>query len=214
MPASLPQILWEQNLDLADACLEHRFVTGIAAGILEAEVFRTYVAQDACFLDSFARAYALAAARCRSLEDIHAFHGLLGGVIEEKRLHQSYAETLRISLRDVLPNWACKAYTDFLLRTAWNSGLDEILAAMTPCMKLYTYLGAELAASGLPDHQYRDWVATYSSNEFSGLTRKIEDLLNEQAADTQRVRDAYRYAMTCELDFFSAVFEEHDGGMR
>ena len=81
-------------------------------------------------------------------------------------------------------------------------------------MKLYTYLGAELAENGLPDHQYRDWVATYSSNEFSGLTRKIEDLLNTHAADTQRVRDAYSYAMTCELDFFSAVFEERDGGMR
>ena len=207
MSASLHQILWEQNLDLADACLEHRFVTEIADGTLEEEVFRTYVAQDAFFLDSFARAYALAAARCRNLKDIHAFHDLLGGVIEEKKLHRTYANKLGISLEDVLPKWACKTYTDFLLRIAWNSGVDEILAAMTPCMKLYNYLGTALVANGLPDHQYRNWIATYSSNEFGELTRRIEDLLDRHAIDTRPIRDAYRYAMTCELDFFSAVFE-------
>ena len=52
--------LWRQSRDLADACLEHPFVQGIASGDLAPERFRVYVAQDACYLEAFARAYALA----------------------------------------------------------------------------------------------------------------------------------------------------------
>jgi thiaminase/transcriptional activator TenA len=211
MSAPLHENLWERNRDIADACRKHRFATEVAEGTLKEQIFRRYIAQDAFFLDSFVRAYALAVAHCRSFEDVQAFHSLLGGVIEEKKLHQDYAEKLGVSLPEMVPNWACRAYTDFLLRTAWNSGIDEILAAMTPCMKLYSYLGSYLARNGLPDHCYQDWIRTYSSEEFSELTRKIEGLLDHHATDSQPVRDVYRYAMVCELNFFSAVFEEPEG---
>jgi thiaminase (transcriptional activator TenA) len=208
MSAALHETLWERNRGIADACLKHGFVRGIAEGTLEEQIFCRYLAQDGFFLDSFARAYALAIARSRSQQDIQAFHGLLGGVIEEKKLHQDYAKKLGVSLQNVVPNWACRAYVDFLLRTAWNSGVDRILAAMTPCMKLYSYLGSYLARSGMPDHRYRPWIRTYSSAEFSELTRQIEGLLDQHATDSEPVRDAYQYAMLCELDFFSAVFGE------
>jgi len=208
MAAPLHETLWKQNLDIAEACLEHDFVRGIADGSLDQEIFRRYVAQDSFYLESFARAYALGAARSQRFEDIEAFHSLLGGVVEEKRMHWRYAESLGISLSDVVPNPACKAYTDFLLSTAWQGGVDEILAAMTPCMRLYLYLGSQLAAGGLPDHGYREWILTYSSEEFSELVSKIEALLDLHAADNRPVRDAYRYAMTRELDFFAAVFTQ------
>src|SRR5262245_59946220 len=64
----LHEILWQQNVRLAEACLHHHFVPGLADGTLEPEAFRRYVAQDAFFLNAFARAYALAAAR--SHEDL------------------------------------------------------------------------------------------------------------------------------------------------
>jgi TENA/THI-4/PQQC family len=41
-------------------------VRGIAEGTLEEQIFCRYLAQDVFFLDSFARAYALAIARSRS----------------------------------------------------------------------------------------------------------------------------------------------------
>jgi thiaminase/transcriptional activator TenA len=189
--------LWEDNHDLARACLDHAFVQALAAGTLEARRFGAYVAQDAFFLRAFLQAYALALARS---DDPEEFRVLLNGAAAELQLHAGYAAELGLDLRGVVPTPACRAYTDFLLHTAWHSGLDEILAALTPCMRLYAWLGTELSPGcGGP---YQRWIDTYGDRAFQDLASRIEDLLDRHAADTAAVRDRYRYAMQCELDFF------------
>jgi thiaminase (transcriptional activator TenA) len=52
--------LWADNCDLAAEALSHPFVRRLSDGSLAPEIFAGYVAQDAFFLESFARAYALA----------------------------------------------------------------------------------------------------------------------------------------------------------
>ena len=200
----LHEILWRANRDLAQACLALPFVEGLANGRLEAAAFQCYVAQDAFFLNAFLRAYALAAAKCERLDQAAQFHGLMGGVLEELQLHRGYAQSLGIDLSAVEPLPAARAYTDFLLRAAWSAGVDEIVAAMTPCMRLYAWLGAELAPSQRQDHPYGDWIRTYADPEFEALAQRLEALLDDTAADTPTVRQAYRYAMQCERAFFAA----------
>lgn len=54
-----------------------------------------------------------------------------------------------------------------------------ILAAMTPCSRLYGFLGTELAeAFPSAQHAYSEWVATYSSPEYLALPAAKEELLN------------------------------------
>jgi thiaminase/transcriptional activator TenA len=182
-------------------------VAGIGDGSLDRDAFRRYVAQDAFFLHAFLRAYALAAARSETVGDAAVFHELMGGVLAELELHARYAQALGIDLAHITPYPACRAYTDFLLRTAWTASLGETLAALTPCMRLYVFLGTELAKGRGVDGPYADWIKTYSSPEISALGAKLEMLLDRVAADTPAVRDAYRYAMECELEFFSAPLE-------
>jgi len=57
--------------------------------------------------------------------------------------------------------------------------VPHILAAMTPCSKLYAYLGRQLAKA-YPNamHAYKDWIATYSSDSFHALPAAKEVLLN------------------------------------
>ena len=50
--------LWADNSDLAAEALAHPFVCRLSDGSLAREIFASYVAQDAFFLESFARAYA------------------------------------------------------------------------------------------------------------------------------------------------------------
>lgn len=203
----LHDVLWRANVPLARSCLAHPFVQALGEGTLQADVFRAFIAQDAFFLRAFLKTYALALARSDETESITSLHDLLGGVLEELKVHRAYATELGIDLESSIPNPACRAYTDFLLRTAWHTSLGETVAAMTPCMRLYAYLGGELVGKCRPQHPYRQWIETYSGDEFGRLAGRLETLLDRVAADTREIRDSYRYALRCELDFFSGVLD-------
>ncbi len=201
---SLAKELWAANSDLATAALEHPFVRGLEDGTLPREDFAGYVGQDAFFLESFARAYALALAHSPDRAGVDAFADLLAGVREELRLHASYAEHWGIDLGTTVPARATLAYTDFLLATAATGGVGRTCAAMTPCMRLYAFLGQSLA--GNHAEPYAEWVATYADPGFEELAGTLERLLDTYADDTAAVRGTYRRAMELEVAFFDAAF--------
>lgn len=203
---TLSNELWAANQDLAQACLEHPFVQGIGDGTLERAKFAYYVGQDAFFLEAFARAYSIAAAKAPDWLGFTTFHNLASGVLEELRLHSSYASEWGVNLYAVEPASATRRYTDFLLATAWSKDVGLTAAAMSPCMRLYAFLGEKLACNGIPNHQYADWIRTYSGADFQPLTQQIENLVDNYAATNSVVYSTYRYAMFCERDFFQAAW--------
>lgn len=196
--------LWKSNEGIANKCLEHPFVIGIRDGTLNEDAFKTYVAQDAFFLRAFRQAYAMAIAKCGDTETANIFYKLMAGVLEELNLHNEYSRKLGIDINNVKPLAACRAYTDFLLRVAYQKNIDEIVAAIAPCMVLYAFIGRELAKGYNKESRYADWVKTYSGEDMQKLAKQMEELLNMVAKDTEEVRDAYAYAMQLELDFFDA----------
>jgi thiaminase/transcriptional activator TenA len=198
--------LWTANQDLAQACLEHPFVQGIADGTLAPEKFAYYVGQDAFFLEAFARAYSIAAAKAPDWLGFTTFHTLADGVLQELRLHEGYAAEWGVNLHSVEPGSATRRYTDFLLATAWGGDVGLTAAAMSPCMRLYAFLGEQLAVNGIPNHLYANWIRTYSSADFQPLAQNLESLVDNYASATPLVYSTYRYAMFCERDFFQAAW--------
>ncbi|MGZ6777908.1 MAG: TenA family protein [Mycobacterium sp.] len=202
--------LWSDNADVAAHVLAHPFVQGIGDGTLPRELFAGYIAQDAFFLESFARAYALALARSRDTATLLTLADLLAGVRQELGLHASYAASWGIDMAGVEPLPATLAYTEFLLATACTEDLGVIFAAMTPCMRLYAWLGASLDAGRAG--AYAEWVQTYADSAFDDTARSLERLLDGYEDDVA-LRTAYRRAMRLELGFFEAAgFADAYGG--
>ncbi|KDE99780.1 TenA family transcriptional regulator [Mycolicibacterium aromaticivorans JS19b1 = JCM 16368] len=195
--------LWSRNADLAADILAHPFVRGIADGSLPRRRFAAYIAQDAFFLESFARAYALALVRSPDTSTLLVLADLIAGVREELGLHASYASSWDIDMAGVEPLAATSAYTEFLLSTAATRPAEVVYAAMTPCMRLYAWLGQSLDADSAGP--YSQWVQAYAAPEFDGIARQLENLLDEQSPDSPEVRSAYRRAMQLELGFFEAA---------
>ena len=200
---SLARQLWQANGDWAAKILAHPFVHGLGDGSLAVDAFKSYVAQDAYFLDAFARAYAFCLAHGTSREDLFGFSELIAGVLEELKLHKSYTEKLQVSLDGVTPLAATQAYVDFLLGNARQGKLGETIAGMTPCMRLYAWLGQTLAKKDVAP-AYADWVKTYSDPGFEALAMRLEELLDQHAVDSPAVRANYRRAMELEYGFFDA----------
>ena len=206
---TLSEILWQANQDLAQACLNHPFVQGLGNGRLPRSRFAYYVGQDVFFLRSFGRAYSLAAVKSPDWEGFCQLHELAGGVLEELRLHAAYAAQWGVQVENAFPGTATRRYTDFVSATAWAHTTGVTVVALSPCMRLYAYLGQQLARFQQgPPHAYSDWIQTYSSDDFENLAQQLERLADTYASDSDLVRGTYRYAMACEFDFFQAALEE------
>ncbi len=203
---SLSAALWRDHADLAQACLAHPFVQGLGDGSLPRPRFAGYIGQDAFYLQAFARAYVLAAAKAPDWAGFRELHELAGGVLRELELHQQVAQDWGLDLSTVTPGAATRRYTDFLLATAWSRETGVTLVAMTPCMRLYAFLGQQLASQPDPAQTYRAWIDAYSSADFAALALRLEQLLDRCAPDPAQAAPVYRYAMQCELDFFQAAW--------
>jgi thiaminase/transcriptional activator TenA len=198
--------LWQLNRSLADACLAHSFVQGIASGDLSLERFQAYIGQDAYFLEAFARAYAFALAKSPDREGIAVFKDLLVGVFDELSLHERYAERWGVSL-DPVPLPATRTYTDFLLRTASLEPVGHTAAAMAPCMRLYAFLGQALISKLDPKSPYGEWVQAYAGPEVETLASRLEAMLDRYGGEPETLARLYRQAMELELAFFQAAWD-------
>ena len=101
----LSATLWKDPAvcELASSCLHGCFVSRLADGSLDGGAFAGYVAQDKFFLEAFALAYALALAKVPAADTAGAreFASLVRGVVDELRLHASYAARLGVQLEGV-----------------------------------------------------------------------------------------------------------------
>src|SRR5262249_59430528 len=69
------------------AYVDHDFVRQLGDGTLPQAAFRMYLVQDYLFLIQFARAYALATYKSRTLADMKAAQAGLASILDEMGLH-------------------------------------------------------------------------------------------------------------------------------
>ncbi|PIN11147.1 Aminopyrimidine aminohydrolase [Handroanthus impetiginosus] len=207
------------------------FVVCLAAGNLKLDTFRHYIAQDVHFLRAFAQAYEMAE-ECADDDDAKVgICELRKNVLEELKMHNSFVQEWGFDLpKESTPNAATVKYTDFLLATA--SGKIEgvkapgklatpfektklaayTLGAMTPCMRLYAFLGKEFqlfldANEGI--HPYKKWINNYSSESFQAAALQTEDLLDKLSVsltgeELTIIEKLYHQALKLEIEFFLA----------
>lgn len=183
------------------------FVHQMATGVLERDKYLRYLAQDAHFLFHFNRAYAAALIKAESVETQRVYHELIGGVLDELKLHRGACERWGVSEAQEphVVHPAAQAYIDFL-QELHSRDLDELIAGMVPCMRLYASLGRrflhEDPTVDVRSSPYLEWFEAYGGPEMESLARRLETLL--PVAVDARVAAAYVEAARLERDFFAA----------
>ncbi len=133
-----------------DAQLDHPFVRGLGDGSLDERIFRRWIIQDYLYLKEFARVLAWAAAKTDRSESMAWYAGALRLTLTtEMELHRRYAARFGLSPADLeaAAVWpTTRAYTDFLVRTAAEGDLADLVAALLPCVWGYVHLAQALRA--------------------------------------------------------------------
>lgn len=194
MPQATPPIATPDGLfaRLREACAEdwraythHRFVAGLADGTLPEACFRHYLIQDYLFLFHFARAFALAAYKSETLEELKASSGVVTAIVEtEMELHVRYCAGFGIdqaAMAAAPEETATLAYTRFVLERGVSGDLLDLYVALSPCTIGYGEIGLRLAgdpASLRESNPYADWIAMYSGEEYLDVARAQADTLD------------------------------------
>ena len=202
---NLSNRLWKDNFYLAEKSLQTKFVQNLKTGKLPKEKFKLYVAQDAFFLECFARAYGLAVSKAKDKNMIKILSQLLIGVSEELVLHDSYAQKWGINLDKNSIEPVTKNYTDFLNDVSQKNNLVEIMCAMAPCMRLYAWIGKSIA-NEYKNNPYKEWIGTYSDKSFEKLAETLENLIDcsNKNYEMKNLNYFYKKAMELEYEFFKA----------
>ena len=172
-----------------EAYHRHPFVKGIGNGNLEPDKFKYWIRQDYVYLKDYSRVFALGAAKAKDLATMSAFARLLDGTLNfEMALHRKYAARFAISEKDLekeIPSPTTQAYTDFLVAACYRGDMAELVAALLPCTWGFNEIGLRLKDTGdtSENNPYRDWIETYSSDEFTEFKDWTCGLMDRETVD-------------------------------
>lgn len=183
--------------DLIQACdqdwqayTHHDFVEQLAKGSLAQPCFLHYLKQDFLFLKQYARAYALAIYKARTLYDMRralpSVHALLDSEIAH---HVAYCQQWGLTEADLereSEDVGTVAYTRYVLDAGMTGDLVDLYAALAPCSIGYAAIGHRLItdqSTVLEGNPYASWIHLYGGQEFQSAVENGAEHFNELLAE-------------------------------
>ena len=196
--------------------IDHDFVRGLADGTLPEICFRHYLVQDYLFLIQFARAYALAAYKSETLDDIgNAMRACSAIVDTEMGLHVKFCAGWGITEAEMAATdeaAATMAYTRYVLERGLAGDLLDLQVALAPCVLGYAEIGLTLAqdpATLREGNPYGDWIDMYAGDEYQNVAREassfIEGLAQRRGGEArlESLRKTFGEATRLEIAFWN-----------
>jgi thiaminase/transcriptional activator TenA len=100
----------------------------------------------------------------------------------EMDLHREFAAEYGLSKEDLEATQkapTCVAYTNFLVRTAYEGTIAEISAAIYPCGQGYLDMADHMADLAPEDHRYTPFIEKYTSDEFREAVAWMRDFVDQ-----------------------------------
>ncbi|MCW1839876.1 TenA family protein [Prosthecomicrobium hirschii] len=202
------------------AYVAHPFVDGLGDGTLPAAAFQSYLVQDYLFLIQFARAYALAIYKSRTLDEMRtALSGVKAILDTEMDLHVRLCAGWGLGpseLERAPEGRATIAYTRFVLDCGQRGDLLDLYVALAPCVVGYAEIAGALARrpGGISEsNPYRDWILEYSGPLYQEVARSARANLDRLArlalteARFDDLAETFGRASRLEADFWSQGFD-------
>ena len=189
------------------------FLAEMGEGTLDRQRFYDYIVQDSIYLRDYLKAFAMGIFKADSLKQMQVFYSVLGFVNDsENATRLQYLRDCGKTDADVetVPkSAACAAYTKFLIDTAKNEDVPEILMAVMPCMVGYYYVFDSLLKRypSVKETYFAPLVADYTSEFYKQCCDEWTAYCNEvcsglPAARKKKLIAVFEEASAQELYFW------------
>lgn len=204
---------WEQALPIYNNITGMPFIKDLADGTLDIEQFKYYLQQDAHYLEYFARALSIIAAKVRDVDTMLDFIRFSeGAVVVERALHDSYFKDYNVTER-VPMSPTCHHYVHYLQSTVYMADSAIGMAAVLPCFWIYKQVGDYILANQTKsENKYQEWINTYAGEEFGVLVQKAINLcdiaaVNSTETQQQLMTEAFITASRLEYAFWDSAYQ-------
>lgn len=218
MPAINPVNQWTDSANAAVEPLLKKikdmpFIQALIDGSLDISKFRFYIAQDAIYLQHFARALSIIAARVPSVYMLDFMKFAQGALQVEEAMHADYLKEYGV-IAPVPISPSCHHYVSFLKSSVSLGTVGEALASILPCFRIYKDVGDYiLSMSSITGHPYSRWINTYSGDEFGLLVARVLDIANAVACiasseELEVMTETYIRATQLEWMFWDSAWRQ------
>jgi len=185
--------------DLWTEATRSPFLDAAADGTLPEDAFRRWLAQDYLFARGLTGYQAIALAKAP--RDAHRV--LIGGLValdHELEWFETHAERRGILL-DERPHPVCRAYVDFLMRSAYTQPWPVLAAILFGVEASYLAAWSRLSPSG----PYAEFIERWSNEAFVHYVTDLAALARRyQHADAP---EAFNQVLVYERDFWRMAWE-------
>ena len=204
---------WHEALPIYNRITNMPFITDLANGTLKQEQFKYYLQQDAHYLEYFARALAIIAAKVPDVNTMLDFVRFAeGAIIVERALHDSYFAEYNVTERAPLSP-TCHHYVHYLQSTAYAADVTVAMAAVLPCFWIYKKVGDHILEHQTKnENPYQGWIDTYAGEEFGLIVQKAIALCDAAAAEAsplqlKKMTAAFVTASRLEYAFWDSAYK-------
>lgn len=210
--------LLEDGSSIWEAQKEHPFVVELAQGTLDEDAFLHWVKQDYRYLLDYARVFAIASTNADNEETMARLMEIAHTILNyEMELHREFAADYGLSSEDleaVRKAPTCVAYTNFLVRTAYEASIAEISAAIYPCGQGYLDIADHMDDLATEEHRYTPFIEKYTSDEFRETVtwmREFVDECGEQyPGEHEAMREAFLTSARLEHAFWEMAYSQEE----
>ncbi|MCF0177845.1 MAG: TenA family protein [Bacteroidales bacterium] len=199
---------WNFSADYYNRILAHPFISELAGGTLSTEAFNRYIGQDEQYLKNYCRHMFLLADMISDGEMKEMFYDFAkSGMEMEHEMHQMLISRFGTNV-EVEPSIVTRAYNAHTESAIASGKTGLALAAILPCMWVYNEVGLHIYNNQNRDsNPYSEWIAAYSSEEFTEGVNKVLDMVDTIASeltieDRDEMKNAFRTAVAYELYFW------------
>ncbi|KAI0303297.1 Ribokinase-like protein [Multifurca ochricompacta] len=176
-PFPFVRMLIHSNMDMWKQYVQHEFVRQLGKGTLSRERFLHFIKQDYHYLEYYARANGLIAAKSSEYADFAAAAQTVLAIVQERKMHVSFCSQWDINIAELErtpESPACTAYGAYIMDVGLQGDAASLLIALAACLLGYGEVGLWLSREAkrpqswvkIEGNPYRKWIESYFGGDY------------------------------------------------